>query len=122
LRGDIVDDQAAGVPGLLEVKHRMVGDDILAADLAMALGRDPRTRDLPLGVYPRLGIVRLSGFVHNKQQKIAAEQIAKDFPGVRSVINELVLKPQAELLNVMSSSGTEDTEDIVPGKYIRHTK
>jgi osmotically-inducible protein OsmY len=122
LRGDIVDDQAAGVPGLLEVKNRMVGDDILAADLAMALGRDPRTRDLPLGVYPRLGIVRLSGFVHNKQQKIAAEQIAKDFPGVRSVINELVLKPQAELLNVMSSSGTEDTEDIVPGKYIRHTK
>lgn len=122
LRGDIVDDQAAGVPGLLEVKNRLIGDDLLAADLAMALGRDPRTRDLPIGVYPRLGIVRLSGFVHNEQQKEVAEQIAIDFPGSRSVINELVIKPQAELLNVMSSSGTEDTEDIVPGKYIRHTK
>jgi osmotically-inducible protein OsmY len=122
LRGDIVDDQVSGVQGLLEVKDRMIGDDILAADLAMVLGRDPRTRDLPLGVYPRLGVVRLSGFVHNKQQKIVAEQIATDFPGARSVVNELVLKPQAELLNVMSSSGTEGTEDIVPGKYIRHTK
>lgn len=122
LRGDIVDDQAAGVPGLLEVKNRMVGDDLLAADLAMALGRDQQTRDLPIGVYPRLGVVRLSGFVHDEQQKITAEQIAKDFPGSRSVINELVVKPQAELLNVMSSSGTDDTEDIVPGKYIRHTK
>jgi osmotically-inducible protein OsmY len=122
LRGDIVEDQVSGVPGLLEVKNRLVGDDLLAADLAMALGRDPRTRDLPIGVYPRLGVVRLSGFVHNKQQSVIAEQIAKDFPGARSVINELVIKPQAELLNIMSSSGTEDTEDIVPGKYIRHTK
>lgn len=122
LRSDIVDDQASGVQGLLEVKDRMVGDDILAADLAMALGRDPRTRDLPLGVYPRLGVVRLNGYVHNKQQKVAAEQIASNFPGVRSVSNDLVIKPKAELLNIMSSSGTEGTEDIVPGKYTRHTK
>ena len=122
LRGDIVDDQVASVPGLLGVKNRMIGDDLLAADLALVLGRDSSTRDLPIGVYPRLGVVRLSGFVHNEQQRISAEQIAKDFPGVRSVLNELVIEPQAELLNVMSSSGSEETEDIVPGKYIRHTK
>src|SRR5258708_14575940 len=58
LRGEIVEDQAAGVPGLLEIKNGLVGDDKLAADLAMVFGRDERTRDLPIGIYPRLGIVR----------------------------------------------------------------
>ncbi len=122
LRGDIVVDQASGVLGLLEIKNRLVGDDVLAADLAMALGRDQRTRDLPIGVYPRLGVVRLSGAVHNEQQKAAAEEIARGFAGVRSVDNDLVIKPQAELLNVMASAAGGDAEDRVPGKYIRHTK
>src|SRR5256886_5705722 len=50
----------------------------ISADLAMALGHDPRTRELPIGVYPRLGVVRLSGAVHNNQQKAAAEEIARN--------------------------------------------
>jgi hypothetical protein len=61
LRADIVENQVQGVPGLLEIVNNLVGDDRLAADLAMALAQDPRTRDLPIGVYPRLGAVRLSG-------------------------------------------------------------
>jgi osmotically-inducible protein OsmY len=122
LRSDIVTDQVSGVPGLLEIKNNLVGDDILAADLAGALGRDPRTRDLPIGVYPRLGVVRLSGAVHNGQQKAVAEEIARSFPGVRSVINDLVVDPKADILHVMSSSEGGEAEDKVPGKYIRHTK
>ncbi len=122
LRGDIVEDQVAGVPGLLEIKNRLVGDDTLAADLAMALGNDPRTRDLPIGVYPRLGVVRLSGAVHNGQQKAAAEEIARSFPGVRSVINDLIVDPKADMLHIMSSSEGGEAIDKVPGKYIRHTK
>jgi osmotically-inducible protein OsmY len=121
LRADIVEDQVLGVPGLLEIKNNLVGDDQLAADLAMALGRDPRTRDLPIGVYPRLGEVRLSGAVHTSQQKAAAEEITKNFPGVRSVINDLVVNPKADMLPVMESTGFV-AEDKVPGKYIRHTK
>ncbi len=122
LRGDIVVDQAVGVQGLLDIKNRLVGDDTLASNLAMALGRDPRTRDLPIGVYPRLGVVRLSGAVHNDEQKAAATEIARDFPGVRSVANDLVVDAKAELLNVMASSAGGEAEDKVPGKYIRHTK
>ncbi len=122
LRSDIVTDQAAGVPGLMEINNNLVGDDTLAADLAMALGRDPRTRDLPIGVYPRLGVVRLSGAVHNSQQKSAASEIIRNFPGVRSVDNTLVVDPKIDLLNVMASSEGAEAEDIVPGKYIRHTK
>jgi len=122
LRGDIALDQVSGVPGLLEIKNNLIGDDRLAADLAMALGSDPRTRDLPIGVYPRLGVVRLSGAVHNTQQKAAAEEIAKSFPGVRSVFNDLVVDPKADILHVMSSSEGGEAEDKIPGKYIRHTK
>ncbi|GAC1357791.1 MAG: hypothetical protein NVS2B12_19340 [Ktedonobacteraceae bacterium] len=122
LRSDMVEDQAAGVQGLLEIRNRLVGDDTLAGDLAMALGRDARTRDLPIGVYPRLGVVRLSGAVHNEQQKIAAEEIARSFEGVRSVFNNLVIRPNADLLNVLASSAGGEAEDNVPGKYTRHTK
>ena len=122
LRGDIVQDQALGVPGILEIKNNLVGDDRLAADIAMALGQDPRTRDLPIGVYPRLGVVRLSGAVRNGQQKAAAGEIAQNFPGVRSIINDLLVDPKANILNVMSSAEGGEAKDKVPGKYIRHTK
>ncbi len=123
LRGDIVQDQVLGVPGLMEIKNRLVGDDTLAGDLAMALGRDPRTRDLPIGVYPRLGVVRLSGAVRTSQQKAAAEEIARSFPGVRSVINDLIVDPaKADMLYVMAPAEGGETEDKVPGKYVRHTK
>lgn len=122
LRSDMLTYQASGVPGLLEIKNRLIGDDTLAADLAMALGRDPRTRDLPIGVYPRLGNVRLSGAVHNEQQKVAATEIARNFPGVRSVINDMVIDPKAEMLHVMSSAEGGEAEDIVPGRLVRHTR
>lgn len=122
LRSDIVQDQALGVQGLLEIKNRLVADDTLAADLARALGRDSRTRELPIGVYPRLGVVRLSGYVHNEQQRVAAEEIASSFPGVRSVTNDLVVRPNADLLHALSPAEVSSAEEIVPGKYIRHTK
>ncbi len=122
LRGEMARDQVQGVAGLMEVKNRLVGDDTLAGNLAMALGRDPRTRDLPIGVYPRLGVVRLSGAVHNTQQKAAATEIARSFAGVRSVFNDLIVNPKADSINVMSSAEGGEAEDKVPGKYIRHTK
>ena len=122
LRGKIVADQAVGVQGLVEVKNRLVGDDVLASDVAMALGHDPHTHDLPIGVYPRLGIVRLRGTVHNVQQKIAAEAIAKSIPGVRGVDNDLVMRPDNELLHAMAPTSSGESEDLVPGKYVRHTK
>ena len=88
----------------------------------MALGADPRTRDLPIGVYPRLGVVRLSGAVHNAQQKATAGEVAKSFPGVRSVLNDLIVDPKTDILHVMSPAEGGEAEDKVPGKYIRHTK
>ena len=122
LRSDILVDRVSGIAGLAEIKNRVVADDTLAANLALALGQDAQTRDLPIGVYPRLGVVRLSGAVHNGQQKAAAGEIAENFPGVRSVMNDLVIDPNATLLNVMSAPEGGETKDVVPGKYVRHTQ
>jgi osmotically-inducible protein OsmY len=122
LRADIARDQVYGVQGLLEIKSNLVGDDQLAADLARALGQDPRTRDLPIGVYPKLGVVRLSGAVHTGQQKAAAQEIARKFPGVRSVINDLVVDPNSDMLHVMSAPEGGEAQDKIPGRYVRHTQ
>jgi osmotically-inducible protein OsmY len=122
LRSDVMLDRVSGVEGLAEIKNRVIADDTLAADLALALGQDAQTRDLPIGVYPRLGVVRLSGAVHNGQQKAAAGEIAKNFPGVRSVTNDLVVDPNATLLNVMSAPEGGESKDVIPGKYVRHTQ
>jgi osmotically-inducible protein OsmY len=122
LRSGIVQDQVLGVEGLTEIKNRLVADDTLSAELALALGQDARTRELPIGVYPRLGAVRLSGAVHNSQQKAAAGEIAKSFAGVRSVANDLLVDPNADMLSVMSPPEGGETKDIVPGKYVRHTQ
>jgi osmotically-inducible protein OsmY len=122
LRADIAQDQVYGVEGLLEIKNNLIGDDQLAADLARALGQDARTRDLPIGVYPKLGVVRLSGAVHTAAQKAAAEEIARKFPGVRSVDTNLIVDPSTDMLHVMSAPEGGEMQDKIPGKYVRHTQ
>lgn len=122
LRSDIVQDRVSGVQGLAGIKNRLIADDTLTADVARALGQDERTRDLPIGVYPRVGMIRLSGAVHTSQQKAAAEEIAKNFPGVRSVENNLLVDSNVTMLSVMSAPEGGETKDIVPGKYVRHTQ
>lgn len=122
LRGELTRDQVAGVTGLLEIKNNLIGDDTLAAEIARALGQDERTRELPIGVYPQLGVVRLSGSVRTAQQKAAAGEIARKFAGVRGVTNDLIVDPTAAMLYVMSAPEGGETKDITPGKFTRHTK
>lgn len=122
LRAEVVQDQASGVQGLLGIKSTLVGDDTLAAKLASALGHDERTHDLPIGVYPKLGVIRLSGAVHTPQQKEAAEEIVRSFSDVRNVSNTLVVNANADLIHVMAPAEGGEANDIIPGKYIRHTK
>jgi len=122
LRSELLCDQISGVEGLLNIQNNLVGDDTLAADIALALGKDTRTHGLPIGVYPQLGVVRLSGSVLNAQQKATANGIARQFAGVRSVIDDLLVDPSAAMLYVMSAPEGGETKDITPGKFTRHTK
>ncbi len=121
LRGELAYDQVSGVSGLLEIKNNLIGDDMLAADIAHALGHDSRTRELPIGVYPQLGFVRLSGSVSTPQQKDATLEIARSFAGVCGVTENLVVDPSAAMLYVMSAPEGGEAKDITPGKFTRHT-
>lgn len=121
LRATIIEAQVQQVPGLLEIKNDLVCDDRLAADLALLVGRDPELEGLPIGVYPLLGVVRLSGSVRTAKQKMIAENDVQGFLGVRSVMNHLTIDPRANLLPVLLPTGIE-AEDQVPGEYIRHTR
>lgn len=121
LRGELVQDQVAGVKGLLEIKNNLIGDDVLASTIASALGQDQRTHNLPIGVYPQLGMVRLNGSVHNAQQQAAAAEITRTCEGVLGVVNDLVIDPSAELLYVMSPPEGGKSKDLAPGEFVRHT-
>jgi len=37
------------------------------------------------------------------------------------VFNDLIVDSKADLLYIMSSSEGGESEDLVPGKYVRHT-
>ncbi len=121
LRADIVEGRARAVPGLLEIKNHLVGDDRLVADLTKALSQDMRTRDMLIGVSSRLGEVRLSGSAYTGQQKAAAEEIVRNFPGVRSAIYELVVDPWADLRPLMLAAGVA-AEDKVHGRFSRYIR
>ena len=110
LRKDIVEDQAMGGQGLEEIKNELPGAIHLRAAWRWHWAATYRTRDLPIGVYPRLGNVRLSGFVQNAQQKAAAEESARHFPGREPTRNDA-----SRLVRGFGGQG----DDLIPGKSIR---
>ena len=105
-------EQAMSVSGVLEVLDHLVTDTNLAVAVAEALARDPRLHRMPIGVYANLGAVTLRGAVHTDEAREAAGQIAQAVPGVRSVQNDIIVNPRAELLPVMA--GVTGQEDFVP--------
>lgn len=109
----IVTDQLGGIVGLAELHNELIADNQLAADVSMALGRDPRTAGEPIGVYPRLGTVHLRGNARSAAARQAAGEIARAVPDVKAVVNELHLDPRAAVVPVLASVTNE--EDRVPG-------
>ncbi len=58
------------------------------------LKNDPRTKDAVIDIAFKQGIVTLTGTVKSELIRQATEEIAKDQPGVVTVINEIKVKPQ----------------------------
>jgi osmotically-inducible protein OsmY len=61
----------------------------VASQVRQALLDDPRTKDEVIEVSTMSGIVTLSGQVKSVRVSEAAEEIARQQPGVVSVVNEL---------------------------------
>ncbi len=82
------------VPGVKRVISRLVSDTELQIRVAAAITADPRFRRCgPIRVESFLGNVRLQGRVPSAEHKVLAEQVARQVPGVKAVINELTVGP-----------------------------
>jgi hyperosmotically inducible periplasmic protein len=93
--------------------HRSTGayldDKAIATRVKTALFRDPLVSGFDVHVNTFRGDVMLSGFVDSPEQKARAGQIASEVKGVRSVTDNLEVKPGAVGTSapaVSSSSGT----------------
>ena len=109
----LVEDQLLNIEGLAQVYNELVSDSDLSSAVAHALARDPRLVNEHIGVYPRLGVVRLRGTVRSAEEKRLATQVASGIHGVASVQNELRIDPNATVVPTMASVTNE--EDMVPG-------
>jgi osmotically-inducible protein OsmY len=113
LNSRLVVEQLRGLRDLAAIHNYLLADPDLAAAVAAALARDPRTRSQHIGVYPTLGYVRLGGAVDSPAAAEAARQVAAVVPGVREVIAQLEVRPGLAGLPVFA--GVSGLEDIVPG-------
>ncbi len=109
----LAEDVLSGTRGIAHLQNELVPDTQLAANVSMALAKDPRTAEEKIGVYPSLGNVRLRGMVRTPVAREAAGAVAREVPHVRSVENELHVNPNASVLPVLAS--VTNTDDIVPG-------
>ena len=82
------------VPGVKRVISRLTSDTEIQIQVASAIMADRRfQRSKPIQVESFLGNVRLRGRVPSAEHKILAEQVARQVPGVKDVINELTVGP-----------------------------
>ncbi len=101
---DAATDVAREVAGVREVRNNLVvdtqpdtvgqavDDGMITARIKTALIGEDRTKAGQINVTTDNGVVHLSGFVDNNQEKAAASEVARSVAGVREVRNELDVK------------------------------
>jgi osmotically-inducible protein OsmY len=107
------DEVVWGLAGVLELRNELAPDTALAAAVAMALAYDPRTAREPIGVYPDLGVIHLSGIVRTPAAQAGAREVATAVPLVKQVVNDLRIGPDAEVLPDLAT--VTNNYDLVPG-------
>ncbi len=75
---------------------RYIDDKVITARVKAALVEDPGVKALQIKVETYEGVVQLSGFVDNPDQITRAADIAKGIEGVKSVKNDLIVRPKKE--------------------------
>src|SRR3954464_14533599 len=69
-----------------------VDDATITAKVKAAFVKDPVVKATDVKVQTFKGVVQLSGFVDNSDQKSQAEQVARGVPNVAKVQNDIVVK------------------------------
>lgn len=68
-------------------------DASITANIKAKHAEDKSVRVTAIGVETKNGVVQLSGFTPSAVEKARAEEIAKTVPGVKSVKNDIIIKP-----------------------------
>jgi osmotically-inducible protein OsmY len=70
-----------------------VDDKVVSTKVKAALLKNPEVKSLQVNVETYNGVVQLSGFVDKPEQVSRAAEVAKGVEGVKSVRNDLIVRP-----------------------------
>lgn len=73
-----------------------IDDQTLNARVKTALLREDEVAGFDVSTTTFDGVVQLSGFVENEEQRQRAEEIATEVPGVQTVLNNITVNPRAQ--------------------------
>lgn len=90
---------------------RVLDDKQITETVKGKLANQPVYKFTDVGVQTYDGIVQLNGFVATQDQKQMASQIAQRVDGVRQVINNLALKPNANQLTPTGSNNPNGNQN-----------
>lgn len=71
-----------------------IDDATITSKVKTALAQNPNTSAMNISVETYNGVVQLSGFADSDTEKRRAEQVAREVEGVRSVKNDVRVKPR----------------------------
>jgi len=68
-------------------------DATITTRVKAKFAEDPKVSGMAIGVETLKGVVQLSGFAKTSVERGRAEEIARNTPSVKGVINDIVVKP-----------------------------
>ena len=71
-----------------------VSDDLIYDNVRRKLANDPDVKGGSMQVEVKDGVVTIIGVVEKEKWKARAEKLAKKVKGVKSVVNQVVVKPR----------------------------
>ena len=80
--------------GVIAFASDQVSDDLIYDNVRRKLANDPDVKGGAMQVEVKDGVVTIAGQVEKDKWKAKAEKLAKKVKGVKSVINQLVVKPR----------------------------
>ena len=103
---------AHSVPDVTAVNNKLVVDDELTMQVALALGRDERTRPFVLPVGCSHGWVHLSGEVPAREIQLVAEEVAGQVASVRGIVSLPKVAGESRDTGAMSFAASNPSENL----------
>lgn len=70
-----------------------IDDSVITTQVKAKFANDKQVSAMAISVETLKGVVQISGFAKNAQEKSRAGELARSTEGVKSVVNNIVVKP-----------------------------